>query len=70
VLMLVVSILNLHYPAAAQMDTLRISLENSMSSRRLFSSQLLVEDFCVCFFFCCWILERLLVETFGHVINI
>jgi hypothetical protein len=50
VLMLVVSILHLHYPAAAQMEALRISLENSMSSRRSFSSQLPVEDFCVCFF--------------------
>jgi hypothetical protein len=50
VLMLVISILHLHYPAAAQMDALRISLENSMSSRRSFSSQLPVEDFCVCFF--------------------
>jgi hypothetical protein len=53
VLMLVVSILHLHYLAAAQMDALRISLENSMSSRRSFSSQLPVEDFCVCFYFCC-----------------
>jgi hypothetical protein len=50
VLMLVVPLLHLHYPAAAQMDALRISLENSMSSRRSFSSQLLVEDFCMCFF--------------------
>jgi hypothetical protein len=49
VLMLVVSILHLHYPAAAQMDTLRISLESSISSRRSFSSQLPVEDFYVCF---------------------
>jgi hypothetical protein len=53
VLMLVVSILQLHYPAAAQMDALRISLEILMSSRRLFSSQLPVEDFCVCLLFCC-----------------
>jgi hypothetical protein len=50
VLMLVVSILHLHYPAAAQMDTLRISLENLMSFRRSFSSHLSVEDFFVCFF--------------------
>jgi hypothetical protein len=50
VLMLVVSILHLHYSAAAQMDILRISLESSMSSRRSFSSQLPVEDFCVCSF--------------------
>jgi hypothetical protein len=42
-------ILHLHYPAAAQMDALRISLEISMGSRRSFSSQLPVEDFCVCF---------------------
>jgi hypothetical protein len=48
--MLVVPLLHLHYPAAAQMDALRISLENSMSSRRSFSSQLPVEGFCVCFF--------------------
>jgi hypothetical protein len=51
VLMLVVPLLHLHYPAASQMDALRISLENSMSSRHSFSSQLPVEDFCVCFFF-------------------
>jgi hypothetical protein len=50
VLILVVSILHLHYPAAAQMNALRISLENSMISRRSFSSELPVEDFCVCFF--------------------
>jgi hypothetical protein len=50
VLMLVVSLLHLHYLAAAQMDALRISMENSMSSRRSFSSQFPVEDFCVCFF--------------------
>jgi hypothetical protein len=50
VLKLVVSILHLHYPAAAQMDALRISLGSLMSSRRLFSSQLPVEDFYVCFF--------------------
>jgi hypothetical protein len=36
--MLVVSILHLHYPAAAQMDALRISLESLMSSRRSFTS--------------------------------
>jgi hypothetical protein len=47
--MLVVSILHLHYPAASQMDALRISLEILMSSRRSFSSQLHVEDFCMCF---------------------
>jgi hypothetical protein len=50
VLMLVVSILHLHYPAAAQMDALSTSLENSMSSRRSLSSELPVEDFCMCFF--------------------
>jgi hypothetical protein len=48
--MLVVSILHLHYPAAAQMDALRISLKSLMSSRRSFSSQLPVEDFYMCFF--------------------
>jgi hypothetical protein len=53
VLMLVVSILHLHYPTAAQMDILRISQESLMSSRRSFSSQLPVEDFYVCFFFRC-----------------
>jgi hypothetical protein len=53
VLMLVVSILHLHYSAAAQMDILRISLEISMGSRRSFSSQLPVEDFCVCLLFRC-----------------
>jgi hypothetical protein len=51
--MLVVSILHLHYPAAAQMDALRISQESLMSSRRLFFSEMLVEDFYVCSFFRC-----------------
>jgi hypothetical protein len=50
VLMLVVSILHLHYPAAAQTDALRTILESLMSSRCSFSSQLPVEDFYVCFF--------------------
>jgi hypothetical protein len=50
VLMLVVSILHLHYPVAAQMDALRISLETLMSFTRPFSSQLPAEDFYVCFF--------------------
>jgi hypothetical protein len=50
VLMLVVSILHLHYLAATQMDALKISLESLMGSRRSFSSQPLVEDFYVCFF--------------------
>jgi hypothetical protein len=35
--MLVVPLLHLHYPAAAQMDALRISQESLMSSRRSFS---------------------------------
>jgi hypothetical protein len=69
VLMLVVSILHLHYLAATQMDALKISLESSLGSRRSFSSQLPVEELCM-FLFRCWLLERLLVETFGHVINV
>jgi hypothetical protein len=48
--MLLVSILHLHYPAAAQMDVLRISQESLMSSMRSFPSQLAVEDFYMCFF--------------------
>jgi hypothetical protein len=48
--MLVVSISYLHYPDVAQTDALRTTLESSMSSRRLFSSRLPVEDFYVCFF--------------------
>jgi hypothetical protein len=63
-------ILHLHYPTAAQMDVLRISLEISMGSRRSFSSQLPVEDFCVCLLFRYYLLERLLVETFGRVITV
>jgi hypothetical protein len=59
VIMLVVYLLHLHYPAAAQMDALRVSMKSSMSSRRLFSSQLPVEDFCVCLLFRCWLLECL-----------
>jgi hypothetical protein len=50
VLMRVVSVLHVHYPAAAQMDALRISLKSLMSSRRSLSSQLPVEDFYVCLF--------------------
>jgi hypothetical protein len=49
VLMLVVSILHLQYPAVAQTDALRTILESLMSSRCSFSSQLLVEDFCFYF---------------------
>jgi hypothetical protein len=48
--MLVVSILHLHYPAVAQMDVFRISLESLMSSRRSFSSHLPVKDFYMCLF--------------------
>jgi hypothetical protein len=53
VLMLVVPLLHLHYRDVAQMDALRISMKSSMSSRRSFSSQLPVEDFCVCLLFHC-----------------
>jgi hypothetical protein len=48
--MLVISILHLHYPAAAQTDALRTTLESLMSSRHSFSSQLPVEDLYVCLF--------------------
>jgi hypothetical protein len=50
VLMLVVSILHLHYLAAARTDALRTILESLMSSRCSFSSQLPMEDFYVYFF--------------------
>jgi hypothetical protein len=50
VLMLVVSILHLHYLAAGQTDALRTILGSLMSSRRSFSNQLPVEDFYVGFF--------------------
>jgi hypothetical protein len=53
VLMLVVPLLHLHYPAAAQMDVLRTTIKNSVGSRRSFSSQLPVDDFCVCLLFRC-----------------
>jgi hypothetical protein len=46
--MLVVPLLHLHYTTATQTDALMISMKSSMSSRRSFSSQLPVEDFCVC----------------------
>jgi hypothetical protein len=62
--------LHLHYPAAAQMDALRICMKSSMSSRRSFSSQLPVEDFCVCFFSTVSYSNDCLVETFGHVITV
>jgi hypothetical protein len=63
-------ILHLHYLVAAQMDALRISMKSSMSSRRSFSSQLLVEDFCVCFLSAVSYSNVCLVETFGHVISV
>jgi hypothetical protein len=50
VLMLVVSILHLHYPAAAETNIMRTILESLMSSRRSFSCQLPVEDFYVYFY--------------------
>jgi hypothetical protein len=70
VLMLVVPLLHLHYPAAAQMDVLRISMKSSMSSMRSFSSQLPVGDFYVCFFSAVSYSNDCLVETFGHVITV
>jgi hypothetical protein len=70
VLMLVVPLLHLHYPTAAQMDVLRTTMKNSMGSRRSFSSQLPVEDFCVCFFSAVSYSNDFLVETFGHVITV
>jgi hypothetical protein len=70
VLMLVVPLLHLHYLAAAQMDVLRTTMKNSMGSRRSFSSQLPMEDFCVCFFSAVSYSNDCLVETFGHVITI
>jgi hypothetical protein len=68
--MLVVLILHLHYPTAAQMDILRISQESLMSSRRSFPSQLPVEDFYVCFFSAVSYSNDCYIETFGHVINV
>jgi hypothetical protein len=70
VLMLVVPLLHLHYPVAAQMDDLRTTMKNSMGSRHSFSSQLPVEDFCVCFFCDVSYSNGCLVETFGHVITV
>jgi hypothetical protein len=67
--MLVVPLLHLHHPVAAQMDALRISMKSSMSSRRSFSSRLPVEDFWVCFFSAVSYSNDCLVETFGHVIT-
>jgi hypothetical protein len=70
VLMLVVPLLHLHYPVAAQMDDLRTTMKNSMGSRRSFSSQLPVEDFYVRFFSAVRYSNDCLVETFGHVITV
>jgi hypothetical protein len=70
VLMLVVPLLHLHYPAAAQMDVLRITMKNLMGSRCSFSSELPVEDFCVCFFSAVSYSNDCLVETFCHVITV
>jgi hypothetical protein len=68
VLMLVVHLLHLHYPAVAQMGVLKTTMMSSMGSRRPFSSQLPVEDFYVCFFSAVSYSNDCLVETFGHVI--
>jgi hypothetical protein len=70
VLMLVVPLLHLHYPAAAQMGVLKTTMMSSMGSRRSFCSQLPVEDFCMCFFPAVSYSNDCLVETFGHVITI
>jgi hypothetical protein len=70
VLMLLVPLLHLHYPAAAQMDVLRTTMKSSMGSRRSFSSQLPVEDFYVCFFSTVSYSNYCLVETFSHVITV
>jgi hypothetical protein len=70
VLMLVVPLLHLHYPAAAQMGVLKTTMMSSMGSRRSFSSQLPMEDFCVCFFSVVSYSNDYLVETFSHVITI
>jgi hypothetical protein len=68
--MLVVPLLHLHYPAAAQMGVLKTTMMSSMGSRRSFSSQLPMEDFCVCFFSVVSYSNDYLVETFSHVITI
>jgi hypothetical protein len=68
--MLVVPLLHLHYSVAAQMGVLKTTMRNSMGSRRSFSSQLPVEDFCVCFFSAVGYSNDCLVETFGHVITV
>jgi hypothetical protein len=52
------------------MDVLRTTMKNSMGSRRSFSSQLPVEDFCVCFFSAVSYSNVCLVESFGHVITV
>jgi hypothetical protein len=69
VLMLVVPLLHLHL-ATAQMDVLRTTMRNSMGSMRSFSSQLPVEDFCVCLFSAVSYSNDYLVKTFGHVITV
>jgi hypothetical protein len=56
--------------ATAQMDVLRTIMKSSMGSRRSFSSQLPVEDFCMCFFSAVSYSNDCLVETFGHVITV
>jgi hypothetical protein len=70
VLTLVVHLLHLHYPAAAQMDVLKTTMMISMGSRSSFSSQLPVYDFYVCFFSAVSYSNNCLVETFGHVITV
>jgi hypothetical protein len=70
VLMLVVPLLHLHYPATAQMGILKTTMMSSMGSRRSFSSQLHVEDFRVCLFSAASYSNDGLIETFGHVITV
>jgi hypothetical protein len=68
--MLVVHLLHIHYPAAAQMGVLKTTMMSSMGSRCSFFSQLPVEDFYVCFFSAVSYSNDGLVETFGHVITV
>jgi hypothetical protein len=68
--MLAVPLWHLHYPAAAQMGDLKTTMMSSMGSRCSFSSQLPVQDVCVCFSSAVSYSNDCLVETFGHVITV
>jgi hypothetical protein len=61
---------HLHYPVAAQMDSLRISMKSSMSSRPRSPVSCLWRTSACVYFSAVSYLNVCLVETFSHVITV